>query len=278
MASMDFGPQEVSRRIRRPFGETHSVPAVEKTLSILEALTGSKTGLSVRELAKLCGLPKSSVHCILVTLQRLEYLCHDQRTSRYLFSRKFLRLADGALGSLELREWVEPHLQALASRTGLTAHLGILEFDEAVIVAKASPSGSASRVASWAGKRVGLHCTGLGKALIAGWPPLELERLLRERGLPRHNDNTLSSLRRLNDELEKVRRAGYAIDDEESMLGLRCVGTPVYDPGGRVLAALSVAGSLEEITADNAGLVAAEIKTAALELSRSLAVNCLSWA
>ena len=139
---------------------TQSVPAVEKLFAILEVLAISNSGLTLRELAHSCGLPKSSVHGILITLQRCGYLYRNQRTSRYLFARKLLMLANNALSNLELRDRVEPHLHSLARGTGLTAHLGIAEFNEAVIVAKVDPSFSRRMMPSWVGKRMELHCTG----------------------------------------------------------------------------------------------------------------------
>jgi len=206
---------------------THSVPAVEKVLIILEVLARSRAGLTLRELAGRCGIPKSSVHGIVLTLQRCGYLHRNQRSSRYLFARKLLRLANEALSSLELRERAEPHMQILARQIQLPVHLGIIEFDEAVIVAKMESVLSYHPMGSWVGKRMELHCTGMGKALISNWNDTELERLAQERTLPRHNDNTISSVKRLKDELATVRRLGYAIDDEEDVLGFRCVGASV---------------------------------------------------
>lgn len=250
---------------------TQSVPAVEKVFCILEVLAVSKAGLTLHELVARCGLPKSSVHCILVTLQRCGYLHRNAHTSRYLFGTKLMRLANSALSSLELRQQAELHMQALARRTGLTVHLGMMESNEALIVGKVGHFANPQPLGSWVGKRMDLHCTAMGKALIAEWSHPQLEDLAKKLNLCRHNDNTISSLKRLSNELAGVRRLGYAVDDEEDVLGFRCVGVPVRDSTEEIVAAMSISGTVQEITPDNVASIAAEIQIAARALSRSLA-------
>lgn len=250
---------------------TPSVPSVERVFVILEVLAKSRTGLTLRELAAICGLPKSSVHCIILTLQRSGYLHRNPRTSRYLFGRKLLMLANSALSGLELREHAEPYMRELARRTRLRVHLGILELNEVVVVAKVDPCPGVRNIASWVGKRLELHCTALGKALICNWSEADVGRLAREHTLSRHNDNTISTLKRLQEELAAVRRAGYSVDDEEDVLGFRCVGAPIYGGGGEIVAAMSVSGATSEITAENLKLIASQVLSETLKFSRSIA-------
>ena len=250
---------------------TQSVPAVEKVFAILEVLARSQAGLTLRELAHECNVPKSTVHCIVITLERCGYLHRNQRTSRYLFGRKLFSLANQTLGGLELKEQVEPEMRALARYTRLSVHLGINEFDEAVIVSKISFPHHGKSVGSWIGKRMELHCTALGKALISSWSEADLARLARERTLSRHNDNTIFSLKRLQQELSNVRSLGYAVDDEEDVLGCRCVGAPVHDRDGNVVAALSVSGDTCDITAENVRAIAEKVRETSRVLSRSIA-------
>jgi DNA-binding IclR family transcriptional regulator len=149
-------------------------------------------------------------------------------------------------------------------------HLGINERDEAVIVSKVEYPMLGSRVGSWIGKRMELHCTGLGKALISEWSEDELTRLVRHRTLSRHNDNTICTLAKLQRDLAQARLNGYAIDDEEDVLGFRCVGVPVHDETGAVVAALSASGTVSEITADNVRTIGLALGTASRELSLAL--------
>lgn len=249
--------------------KTPSVPALERAISILELLAGSRNGLPLADLARQMHLPKSSVHCLLITLERHGYLHRNARTNRYLFGMGLVNLANTALGGLELREHAARFLHDLAQRIGLTVHLAILKQNEAVLIDKIEPLGT-RKLATWLGKRMDVHCTGVGKALIAFLPEHELDQLIRETGLPRHNDNTLVSPKKLKEELARVRVAGFSIDDEEDEIGNRCIGAPVFKAAGQVVAAISISGLISQITEENSSALAGQLRQTALELSRSL--------
>jgi DNA-binding IclR family transcriptional regulator len=134
----------------------------------------------------------------------------------------------------------------------------------------APDNGRNRKSVSHGGRRVDLHCTGLGKALIAYWQEDELERLVNGHSLPRRNDNTIATHGTLARELATVRAFGYATDDEEDALGFRSVGAPVFDPQGSVIAALGVTGSFGEITHDNVLSIASAVKNAAVECAKAL--------
>lgn len=250
---------------------TQSVPALQKAFSILEILALSRGGLSLPQIVKKSGLPKSSVHCILVTLQRQQYLYRDERTGRYMFGVKLVSLAKMALGPLHLREQAAPNLYSLAQQTKLTTHMAIREQNEAVVIAKVDGS-TAFRVATWLGKRMDLHCTGLGKALIAHLPEKWLDELV-QRLLPRHNENTIVSARRLKEDLANTIKRGYAIDDEEDEIGLRCIGAAVFDHSGAVIAAISISGTTIQITPENVHNLATRVTDKAAAISRVLGFN-----
>ena len=251
-----------------PALKTPSVPALERALSVLELLARTQNGLTLPELTRRLSLPKSSVHCLLLTLERRGYLLRQAPNGRYLFGSRLFSLGNQVLNGLALRETAAPHLRDLMERTHLTVHLAVLEGGEAVLIAKAEPPG-ASRLATWPGKRMDLHSTGVGKALLAYLPEAELARLLGERGLPRRNENSITSTRKLREELATVRRLGYALDDEEDEIGLRCIGAPVFDPAGGVAAAISVSGSIIEVREENRAALAAQVVATAAVISRT---------
>ncbi len=253
-----------------PATKTPSTPAAERALSVMEVLANSRSGLSLADLARQLRLPKSSVHCLLVTLERRGYLQRNERTNRYLFGLKLFSLANMALNGLELREQAAPVLQKLAEQTRLTVHLAILEQNEAVLIDKVEPLGT-FKLATWLGKRMDVHCTAVGKALIAYLPEEELDRLIRERGLPRHNDNSIVSGKKLREELERVRKMGCSTDDEEDEIGRRCIGAPVFDGAGNVLAAISISGTSSQVTHENFSVLADQVRGSAATLSRALA-------
>ena len=156
-----------------------------------------------------------------------------------------------ALGGISLRGHAAPILQKLMQDTGLTVHLAVLEEGEVILIDRIEPQGT-PKLATWVGKRMGLHCTALGKALIAYLPTDELDELIQKQGLIRYNENTIASKRILKKACEEIQRLGYAVDDEEEEIGIRCIGAPVHNGAGEVIAAISISGTkgqLEDIPA-----------------------------
>ena len=230
-------------------GHTRSVPVLVRALAVLELLANSPNGLTLAEVGRKLHIPKSSAHCILLTFLRQDYVMRSERTRRYVLGQKVFSLASHALAGQQVREAAMPHLRHLMLTTSLTVHMGVLDGTEAVLVAKVDPPGVVG-LATWLGRRMEVHCTGVGKALIAYLPKPELEQLVRSRTFPRHNENTIVSAKRLLQELENVRSAGYATDDEEDEVGYRCIGVPVFQKD-HIVAAISVAGSVLQVTNEN---------------------------
>jgi DNA-binding IclR family transcriptional regulator len=150
--------------------------------------------------------------------------------------------------------------------------MAILEGHEAVLIAKVDPPGG-FRLATWIGKRMELHCTGLGKALISHMSEQELDRLLKDRGLSRHNENTLGSVRKLREDLARTVKRGYTIDDEEDEIGLRCLGVPVLDARGNAVAAISLAGDTAQITSETVEILACQARQTAASIASMLGPN-----
>jgi len=249
--------------------KTQSVPALERALSILESLSKSKHGLTLSQLSRSLDLPKSSVHCLLLTFERQGYLHHDDSSGRYRLGLRLCDLANAAMSGAILRDQAAPFLNQLRESTHLTTHMAVLEQDEIVLIEKVEPL--RSRVNSWIGKRMDVHCTALGKALTAYLPEEQVEALVRRRGLLRHNDNTIASLKRLKQELEQVRKQSYSIDDEEEEIGIRCLGAPILTADKQALAAISIAGTIDQINADSRDALVAEVKAAAGAIAAALA-------
>ena len=249
---------------------TPSVPSVERTLAILESLSEANTGLTLPELSRRLSLPKSSTHCLLLTLERRGYLIRNERTHRYMLALKLFSLANVALGGIKLREQASPFLHALMQRCRMTVHMAVLEHDEAVIVEKVEPPPGVRRIPTWVGKRLDLHCSGVGKALIAYLPEERLLSLVDEHRLARYNDNTLTSFRRLKQELEETRRRGYSIEDEEGELGTRCIGAPVLAGPEEAIAAISVAGTTAEIQHETIPQTGELVKQTAFHIAETI--------
>ena len=249
--------------------KTPSVPALVRGLAILERIAKSRRGLTFAQLTRQFDFPKSSVHTLLLTLEREGYLQRDTDTGRYVTGMKLLDIASMSLSGVLLREEAAPFLHALAAETGLTVHLAVLDRDEVAVVAKVDRAGR-HRVATWIGKRVDFHCTSLGKCLLAYLPDGDVNRLIGHHSLLRHNENTIVSPLQLKKELARTRALGYAMDDEEEEIGVRCIGAAVRNWEGQVVAAVSVTGSTSRISAETIDQIAGQVKQAALGISRQL--------
>jgi DNA-binding IclR family transcriptional regulator len=139
-----------------------------------------------------------------------------------------------------------PLLRALVDRTQLTAHLAVLDHGEAVYIEKVDAPGFI-KMDTWVGRRMCVHSTSVGKALVAYLPKSEVEALVHRHSLTRRTPNTITSLHRFLAELERVRARGYALDDEENNLGARCMAAPVLDGLGGVAAAVGLSGTTGQI-------------------------------
>jgi DNA-binding IclR family transcriptional regulator len=241
--------------------KTRTVPALYNALKIIELLAESKCGLSLADLTQMCGLSKSTVHYLLVTLERCGYVRKGSRGGRYMAGMKLLGIANAALHNLALRQRTASYLFSLRLKTGLGVHLAIYDHQEAMVIAKLESN--ERRLASWVGKRMDLHCTGIGKAILAYLPETEREDVIKRYGLARKNDNTICTRKRLEKDLEQVLRMQYALDDEEDELGMRCIGVPIIGPNDRPIAAVSISGSITQLTPERVPTLAAEVRTTA---------------
>jgi len=249
--------------------KTHSVPGLERGLSLLEMLSESPAGLTLSQFVRRSGLPKSSIHCLVITLVRRGYLRRCERTHRFKLGLKLLTMATAPLTQIELSERAAPHLNALMRETKLTVHMAIFEQNEAVLIGKVEAP-ALLKLSTWIGKRIEVHCTALGKALVAYLSDENLDRLIARYGLSRHNENTITSAHKLKSQLAQVRKVHYAFDDEEDEIGLRCIAAPIFNHLGRAVAAVSVSGSVSQITPENRGSLAQKVTKAALAISAEL--------
>lgn len=252
----------------------YEVPAVVRTMGILEFLAHLNRGASVTEISRDLRFPKSSTYLVMRTLEEQGYLQKDMRTGKYYFRVKLAELGRKFLAPLDLRELARPSLSALARQTGIIVHLAVLQGTEAVIIERIVP-GPLSAGADWVSRRLDINCTGVGKALFAHLPEEQFNKIASSKRFARHNDNTIVTISGLRKELARVRELGYAVDDEEDEIGVRCIGVPVFDNLQRVAAAVSLAGTVDEIPVDRVPTLACAVKKTALEISFRL--ECLAW-
>ncbi|MEE8200234.1 MAG: IclR family transcriptional regulator [Candidatus Acidoferrales bacterium] len=244
--------------------------AVDRAVSILEALAATPDGLSNAELSRRFDIPKSSASYLLRALEQRGYVRREPSSGKYRLGLRVLALNRAVLAGLDIRELARPLLRELMERTGLTAHLAVLEHGQAVYIEKVDAPGFI-KMDTWVGRHMDVHCTSVGKALVAHLPKAEVEAILREHGLRKRSPKTITSPGRFFHELEKVRAQGYAVDDEENNPGARCVGAPVFGLQGEVRAAVGVSGTTGQIPRANLAKVAEQVREAAGRISAQLA-------
>lgn len=226
------------------------VQTIERASSILDILGQSPQGISVRELSAKIKLPKGTTHRLLSSLSYFGYVRQDSKTRNYFLGLKLVELGNLLLSQLDLRKEAEPFLRDLAERTKETVHLVFLDRSEIVYIDKVetdqNPGGL--RMASRVGLRNPAHSCAVGKVLLASLPEGELDNLIKEKGLPKRTENTITDSTRLKEHLNLARTQGYAIDDEENEKGIRCVAAPIYNEVGKVVAAISISGPAFRMT------------------------------
>lgn len=218
--------------------------AVERAFKILEAIADRPVGVS--ELARLTGIHKATVHRLLTALTDLGYAEQTSDGRAYQIGLRISRLRDIAHSRVDLRRTARPALEWLLDATRLTVHLAIRSQDEVVVIDKLNPPTSI-QMASYVGVRNPLHCTALGKSILAALPPNELQATVDRIQLSARTANTITSRERVLANLDRVRAAGYAFDDVENEEGIRCIGAAIFDHSGRVLGACSVTGAVSQI-------------------------------
>ncbi len=248
---------------------TYRVQVLDRVFTILNALAENGSGLGLSELSAELRLHKSTVHRLLMTLECNLYVEKNPSSGKYRLGWKLFELGMQAVARRDLFQLAPPVVEWLMAATGETAHLGVLREGEVISVVNAE-SQQTVRTPSTVGRRTPAHCTSLGKAILAFLPRQQVLGFVRTHGLKSYTRNTITRFSLLDSELGRIRESGYAVDDEELEEGLRCIGAPVRDHTGRVVAAISIAGPAFRLGQDHLRALAASVMSAAERLSASL--------
>lgn len=211
--------------------------AARRALSVLDVVGATDAAMTLSEIARASKLSKSTALRLLTALRDTHYVEQDD-AGRYRLGIKVLALGQRYLAGLDLRTVAAPHLRRLAEETQETVHLVVLDYPEVVYVDKVDSPHSV-RMFSTIGARMPAYCTAVGKAALAFAKPEQLAAVIAA-GLPQRGPNTLTSADRLKADLARIRRRGYAVDDEENEPEIRCVGAVIRDHTNEVVAAISV--------------------------------------
>lgn len=259
--------------LRQRESKSAPVGVVVKVLRILDTLHAAPSGLQLKEIAQRTAINKSTAYRFLAHLESEGYLLRDDGGA-YVIGPKLARLGSGINYEETLRKISRPVLQKLWQMTGETTNLAILDGHE-VLYLDVIESLHTFRLASQVGARRPLYCTSLGKAIAAFLPAEEVDEVLGSRAMERFTPHTITNPARLKKEFAKIRQYGYAMDDEEAVLGARCVAAPVFDEAGKVTAAISTSGPITRMTAEKARVYAAAVKKGAHVISTRLGYSGL---
>lgn len=250
--------------------ESKSAPVgvLGKVLKIFDLLQRHPFGLDLKTISAETGINKSTAYRFLAHLEREGYLMRDDAGS-YMLGMKLLQLGGRANHRNMLDRAAAPVLRELWKATEETVNVGVLDGGQVLYVAVLE-SPHAFRLVSRIGMRRPLYSTALGKALLAFAPDEERLHLLSALSFQALTPHTLTNLAQLKDELEKVRRQGYALDNEESVMGARCIAAPILNANGEALAAISLSAPIARITKEKIGILVAAVKDAAAEIAARL--------
>jgi DNA-binding IclR family transcriptional regulator len=244
------------------------VGVLTKVLAIFELLDRSPGGLQLRYIAEQAKLNKSTAYRFLAHLEKAGYLVRDN-TGAYLFGPRLVRLGAGSTYQSTICKVSRSILETLLQESGETVNLGVLDGRE-ILYVDVLESPHTFRLVSRVGMRRPLHCTGLGKAVLAWQPAAFLDELFAVTKFEKLTKHTITRPSELMTELGRIQRRGYALDDEEVELGARCVAAPVLDSSGYVAAGISVSGPVTRMSRTRVAGIANSVKRAALDISQRL--------
>lgn len=244
-----------------------TVQSVDRALLILDILQEYPKGLGVTELSLKLDVSKSTVHRLLMSLRVKGYIKQDEENMKYGLGLKLIELSQSVSDNLDIRKLAANHLYNLAEITGETAHLVIRENNEIVYIDKIESS-ETIRMFSNIGKRAPMHCTGVGKAILAFLPKNKINQVLEENGMQKFTDKTITEKNTMLKHLKEIRNKGYSIDDEEHELGIKCAAAPIFNYKDEVIGGISVAGPIMRISDEKLKFIASEVLRVSKEISR----------
>lgn len=250
-------------------GDQYRIQCLDRAIDLLELISASDRLPTLAAICQKSGLHKSTAHRLLMVLQRSGII---ERTAdhRYHLGLKLYELGQRALDQVDLRTRARPHFRRLAARVHETVHLGVLQGAKIVYLEKLDANSRTVCFGSVTGASNPVYCTAMGKAMLAFMPADAAEEVIAGIRFRRFTARTLCSEAELRSALERVRRRGYAIDDEEIEPGVRCIGAPILSPSGIPVAAASISGPVVRITAQRAPGIAEHLLRCCRDISLAL--------
>lgn len=232
-----------------PASEKTSIQVIERMVSLLDALAHYQDPVSLKELALETGLHPSTAHRILNDLVKTRFVDRAD-TGYYQLGMRLLELGNIVKSHLNVRETALEFMRTLHRQTNQTINLSVRQGDDIVYIDRAFSERSGMQVVRAIGGRAPLHLTSTGKLFLSLDEPKAIRAYATRTGLSGHNKNSITDLSKLEKELAEVRQTGYAKDNEELELGVRCMAAGIHDDSGKMIAGLSISAPADRLQED----------------------------
>jgi IclR family transcriptional regulator, acetate operon repressor len=250
-------------------GRDGGVQSVDRALHIIETLAEDDEGYRLSDLAVRTGLSTSTAHRLLTTLEKRRFVQFDPTCSKWHVGAQSFAVGATFTRRRNFVALAMPYLRKLRDATRETANLAVVD-DASIIVLTRVESREIMRSLTKVGGRVAMVASGVGKAVLATYADEDVSAIIRHHGMPRLTEKSIVRPGDLFKELQTIRQRGYAVDDEEAQIGLRCIAAVVYDPHAEPLAAISVSGMTSRVTNERLPGIGRIVREVAAELTAAL--------
>lgn len=245
-----------------------TVRVMNRTFDIIEALSKSQEPMSLTDIVKATQINKSTAYRLLQAMHTRHYVEKSEK-GLYSIGLKLVEVVSCHINGLELQTEAKPFLSTLRAELNLTVHLGILEAHEVIYIEKLDLYPT-TRLYSQVGYRSPAYCSSMGKCLLSCLSGDEQDDALSHCKFEKFTQNTITSPKDFKQYLKKIRRQGWAMDDEEYLLGHRCVGAPIFDYRGDAVASISASGTISQISDEKLPFIVEQVKDTALQISKRM--------
>ncbi len=242
-----------------------TVKALDRGMLLLETLANESTA-TLTELALKNGMPPSSAHRLLITMQNHGFVDFDETSQEWRIGIEAFRIGSSFLHRTNLLVAGRDAMRTLMESSGETANLGVADNGDVVFVSQIETH-QPIRAFFRPGARSPMHVSGIGKAMMAEMPKREVEKILQRKGLIQKTERTLTSPKALFDDLAATKARGWSLDDEEAAAGMRCVAAPIFNNCGEAVAGISVSGPTVRLTNEAVAAIGPEVRRAAAQIT-----------
>ena len=249
---------------------TKNVQALERAFAILELMRNSKKGeMSLKEIADGTGLNKSTVFGLVNTMANMGYIQQNESTQKYMLGLKLMSFSDPTMERNFLVKVIHPHLEEISRRFNETAHCAVRSDYEVLYIDKVESPDAPIHINTQIGRTNYLHCTGVGKCVLA-YAPDSVRDAFLSGFIPAITQYTITNPDEIRAELENTRAQGYAEDTEEGMIGLYCLAVPVFDPAGNMICSISISTIEKRMALAKENGIVGTLKDAAASITKEL--------